>query len=92
MACQLVTELGFSSMTTPVIWCDNISASALAVNPVFHARTKHIEIYVHFIRDHILRGALEIRYVPSSGSNRRLSYEALNSYTVSLSAMQTRCR
>ncbi|XP_020676317.1 uncharacterized protein LOC110095215 [Dendrobium catenatum] len=31
------------------IHCDNMSAIALANNPVFHSRTKHIEVYVHFI-------------------------------------------
>ncbi|KAA0026101.1 putative mitochondrial protein [Cucumis melo var. makuwa] len=49
----------------PVIWCDNISAGGLAMNPVFHARTKNIEIDVHFVRDQVLKGALEVRYVPS---------------------------
>lgn len=63
---QLVTEIGCLSLAKPILWCDNISASALAINPVFHARTKHIKIDVHFVRDHVLRVSLEVRYVPSS--------------------------
>ncbi|KAE8729397.1 hypothetical protein F3Y22_tig00003715pilonHSYRG00041 [Hibiscus syriacus] len=40
-----------------------VSAVAPASNPVHHTRTKHIEIYVHFVRDMVLRKDLEIRYV-----------------------------
>lgn len=50
----------------PIIWCDNINANALASNLVFHAWTKHIEIDVHFIRDKVLNGQLEVRHIPSS--------------------------
>ena len=34
-----------------VIFCDNQGAMALAKNPQFHARTKHIDVNVHFIRE-----------------------------------------
>jgi hypothetical protein len=47
---MLLKELQISLPSPPVIWCDNSSALALASNPVFHARTKHIEVDVHFIR------------------------------------------
>ncbi|KAL0539470.1 hypothetical protein IC582_023682 [Cucumis melo] len=62
---QLLLELTSYPSRKPVIWCDNISSGALAMNPVFHARTKHIEIDVHFVRDQVLKGALEVRYVSS---------------------------
>ncbi|KAE8650825.1 hypothetical protein Csa_017512, partial [Cucumis sativus] len=39
---------------------------ALATNPMFHARTKHIEIHVHFVCDQVLRDVLEVQYIPST--------------------------
>ena len=62
---SLLKEFSFSLPSRPIVWIDNISAAALASNPVHHARTKHIEIDVHFVRDMVLRKDLEIRYVPS---------------------------
>ena len=35
----------------------------LAKNPVFHARTKHIEVHYHFVRERVLSGEVELRYV-----------------------------
>ena len=53
---SLFTELGLPKLATiPVIWCDNIGANSLAFNPAFHARTKHIEVDVHFIREKVER-------------------------------------
>jgi len=37
-----------------VLWCDNLSAKALASNTIMHARSKHIEIDVHYIDDQVL--------------------------------------
>ena len=63
---SLLGELGVTFTSPPVLWCDNMSAGSLAANPVFHARTKHIEIDVHFVCDKVLQKSLEVRYVPSS--------------------------
>ncbi|XP_062114749.1 uncharacterized mitochondrial protein AtMg00810-like [Humulus lupulus] len=63
---SLLKEFQFKLLERPVTWCDNISASALASNPVYHARTEHIEIDVHFVRDKVLKKELEIRYIPTS--------------------------
>jgi len=47
------------------IHCDNQSAIKLAKNPVFHARSKHIEIHHHFVRERVLRGEVQLHYVPT---------------------------
>lgn len=59
----LFKDIGFFLSTRPLIWCDNISAISLASNPVFHARTKHIEVDYHFVRERVLRKDLDIRFV-----------------------------
>ncbi|XP_062102934.1 uncharacterized mitochondrial protein AtMg00810-like [Humulus lupulus] len=60
---ELLNELRVKCSSVPVIWCDNLSASALASNPVYHARTKHSELDVHFVRDKVLEKKLEISIV-----------------------------
>ncbi|GJX13711.1 retrovirus-related pol polyprotein from transposon TNT 1-94 [Tanacetum coccineum] len=47
------------------IFCDNTSAIAISNYPVLHSRTKHIDITYHFIRDHILKGDIELHFVPT---------------------------
>lgn len=62
---SLLKKLHISLEEVPITWYDNLSASQLASNPVFNARTKYIEVYVHFIRNKILDKRLEVRYIPS---------------------------
>ncbi|GJZ53875.1 retrovirus-related pol polyprotein from transposon TNT 1-94, partial [Tanacetum coccineum] len=41
------------------------SAIVISNNPVLHSRTKHIDIRYHFIRDHILKGDIELHFIPT---------------------------
>ena len=45
----LLGDLGVQVDEQVVIHCDNLSSIQLASNPVFHARTKHIEVHYHYI-------------------------------------------
>nr|GEV26076.1 retrovirus-related Pol polyprotein from transposon TNT 1-94 [Tanacetum cinerariifolium] len=47
------------------IFCDNTSAIAISNNPVLHLRTKHIDIRYHYIRDHIIKGDVELHFIPN---------------------------
>ncbi|GKF02344.1 hypothetical protein Tco_0029267 [Tanacetum coccineum] len=47
------------------IFCDNTSVNAISNNPMLHSRAKHIDIMYHFIRDHILKGDIELHFVPT---------------------------
>ncbi|KAH7281863.1 hypothetical protein KP509_36G066700 [Ceratopteris richardii] len=46
----------------PIIHGDNMSSLYLAANPVFHARTKHIEIQYHFLREKVMEKEIEVVY------------------------------
>ena len=47
------------------ILCDNKSCIKLSKNPVFHDRSKHIDIKCHFIKDCVQRGAVQLQYTPT---------------------------
>jgi hypothetical protein len=49
----LLAELGVSQAKAAVLWCDNIGATYLSANLVFHARTKHIEVDYHFVQERV---------------------------------------
>lgn len=59
----LFKELHIFLPHIPVLWCDNVSALALAANLVFHSRTKHIEVDYHYVCEKALRHDLRIRFV-----------------------------
>ncbi|PKU78440.1 Retrovirus-related Pol polyprotein from transposon TNT 1-94 [Dendrobium catenatum] len=50
---QVLSDFGIKPDQSAELHCDNMSAIAIANNPVFHTRTKHIEIDQRLVRDHI---------------------------------------
>jgi histone deacetylase 1/2 len=62
---SVLKELGVAQPKPPILWCDNLGATYLSANPVFHARTKHIEVDFHFVREKVALGALDVRFIAS---------------------------
>jgi uncharacterized protein (DUF1697 family) len=60
---DLTTPSKWGCDTLVVIYCDNISSILLANNPVYHARTKHIEVHYHFIREKVLAKKINLIHV-----------------------------
>lgn len=51
--------------TIPLLFCDNQLALQCAQNPVFHGRTKHVEVYFHFVSEKVASKAIHVRFVSS---------------------------
>ena len=62
---SVLRELGVFQSRAPTLWCDNLGATFLTANPMFHARMKHIEIDFHFVREKVSAGALKVRFISS---------------------------
>ena len=63
---QLLKELQFGEVIQMTLICDNQVALHISSNPVFHERTKYIEIDYHFIREKIISGDIKTEFVNSN--------------------------
>lgn len=60
---SLLTELVLVVTTPPSLWCDNLGATYLCANPMFHARTKRVDVNYHFVRDKVASSDPRVRFV-----------------------------
>ena len=60
---KLLSNLFDLQLDATCIYCDNQSCVKLSQNPLFHDKSKHIEIKYHYIRDMVQRGAVKHHYV-----------------------------
>jgi hypothetical protein len=60
---KLLSNLGQLMDALVVIYCDNISNILLVNNLVYHARTKHIEVHYHFIKEKVLVKEIDLIHV-----------------------------
>lgn len=63
---SLFQELGITLVESPTIHYDNVGATYLCSNSVFHSRMKHIAIDFHFVRDRVSKGLLNVSHVSNS--------------------------
>ena len=60
---RLLRDLQVEVTPVKTIYYDKLSSIQLAKNPIFHARTKHIEVHYHFFCERVLFGEVELVYV-----------------------------
>ena len=75
---ELVKELGIQVPMPMEVHCDNKSAIHIAENPVFHERTKHIEIDCHVTRDRIKSGMIVLKHIGTNDQPADLFTKALH--------------
>jgi histone deacetylase 1/2 len=81
----LLKELGVHLKEKPCLWCDNLDATYLSANPVFHARTQHIEIDFYFVRERVSNKQLHVRFISSkdqvaNGFTKALPFHQLHKF------------
>ncbi|KAL8101163.1 hypothetical protein AgCh_033153 [Apium graveolens] len=62
---NLLTEVKLPVSSPPPIFCDNIGATYLCHNPVFHSRMKHITLNFHFVGDQVQRKLITVHHINS---------------------------
>ena len=64
----IIKELGIEQDQI-IVFCDNQSAICLAKHQVYHERTKHIDVRMHFVRDVIAEGSVVVQKIPTEDNS-----------------------
>jgi hypothetical protein len=71
-------DFGVRFERVPLIW-DNTNAISVAKNPVFYKKMRHVERRHHFLRDHVEKGNIEMRYIDTERQLADIFTKPLNS-------------
>ncbi|CAL1409881.1 unnamed protein product [Linum trigynum] len=80
---SLLAEMGINIPLPIDVYCDNRSAIHIAENPVFHERTKHIEIDCHVTRERLSSGMIKLQHVRTDDQLADLFTKGLTRYRLS---------
>ena len=78
---QFLAELHFPC-PEPTIYVDNKSAIALASNPIFSNRTKHVGVHFYFSREQVELGTIRLIYVPAADNHADILTKPVNRPTL----------
>ncbi|KAE9286444.1 hypothetical protein PF008_g26661 [Phytophthora fragariae] len=79
---RLLKDIGAEQVGATVIYEDNQGAMALAKNVGYQARTKHIDIRYHFIREKVVSNEVELEYVDTKNQLADFMTKGLSSKTL----------
>ena len=63
---KLIQELRLPASHPPKIWCDNLGAVFISSNAAFRARTRHVEVDFHFVREQVSSNQLKVHSISSN--------------------------
>ena len=68
---RLLEEPHLTNTQRIPIHCDNLGSVKLSLNPTFHSRSKHFDIHLHYTREKVQEGAIEVLHIPT---DQQLAY------------------
>ena len=80
---SLLREFGVPQ-SPPLVLCDNLSAAYLSINLIRHSHSKHVETDIHFMRDYVTNGVLNVRFVSTKDQQADILTKSLSSLRFSM--------